>query len=361
MEMDKTVVYYMEWLKRMTDIHRIHLKALEEITTGLVDHFREITREGDISRAQETKNSIAMYRHVLVECQKQGGYSMMRRLEPCLADLDKLLHVREESEHPLNIDLSEANWSVRQTIVGKIKRVTGQLGLIDMASLRGGYFGNMIYLMDARPSVHELLDWPYKNSIIVSSGGGSASEEMNYARSEGIPYINAVTGRCFSNLARLDGKIVRLFCSSPTQIEDREVKAVARLLPTETTFLQPIEYINQLATQPRVREMAYACLVWCVEETKAGAAIYEQLKTLISAERYEHHVNEARRIPIKRYTKGYKIKMVSQVIRALGRFAAARERRDFDYAQEIAQAFPCESLVETLTSVLSETKGLASE
>lgn len=359
MRMDKTVVYYMEWLKRMTDIRRIHLKALEQITTGLVGHLREIAREGDISRAQKARNSLAMYKHVLDECGKQGGYSLLRRLKPCLANLDKLLHVPEESEHPINVDLSEANWSVRQTIVGKIKSVTGHVDLNEIASLRGGYFGTMIYLMDSRPSVHELFDWPDKNSIIISSGGGDTSEEMNYARSGGTPYIN--NAECyFSNLVRLDGKVVRVFCSSPTRIEDRGVKVAARLLSTEVTFLEPIEYINQVATDPIVREMAYAYLAWCVEESKAGAAIYEQLKPMIQSERCKRHIDEGRQIPIKRYPEGRKIESVSQVIRALARFGATREQRNFDYAEEIAQAFPCEALVEILTSVLSETKGLVS-
>jgi len=355
MDMDKTVVYYMEWLKRMTDMDRIHLKALEEITTGMVDHLRVIIREGDISRAQKAKNSIAMYRHVLDQCQKQGGDSLLRALEPCRADLNKLLHVPEESEPPTSVDLSEANWSERQTIIGKIKRIIGHLDVNELASLRDGYFGTMIYLIDTRPTVHELLNWPDKNSIIISGGGGGASEEMNYARSEGIPYINNA-GRYLSELVHLDGKVVRLFCSSSPSIEDRGVKMVASLPSTEVTFLQPIEYINQVATHPIVREQAYAFLAWCVEGSKAGAAIYEQLKPLIPTERYKRHIDEGRQIPLKQYPEGYKIETVSQLIRALARFAAARERRDFDYAHEVARAFLCEPLIQILVGVLSETK-----
>lgn len=52
----------------------------------------------------------------------------------------------------------------------------------------------------------------------------------------------------------------------------------------------------------------------------------------------------------------YKLQRGNEFIRALARFAAARERRDFDYALAAAKAIPCEPLVQVLTSVLSEDR-----
>lgn len=276
-------------------------------------------------------------------------------LKSSLAEIDKLLEVSEETEAPINMPLPEANWSVKQPIIGRIRLISTYPNLDELVSLRGGYFGTMIYLMDTRPSVDELFGWSDKNSVIVSGGGGDDSEEKNYACSEGIPYINGA-GRYFPDLVRLDGKVVRLLPSSPTRIEHREVAASTRLLPKEAAAYQPIEYINRVVTHPTIREMAYVYLAWCVEGSEAGMGILQQLKPLISTERYQHYTSEARLIPRKDYPEGYKLQTGNEFIRALARFASARERRDFDYVLEVAKAFPCEPLVQILTSVLSEDK-----
>jgi hypothetical protein len=356
MKIDDIVKHYMEWIKRLTERPRIHLGGLEEATKGLVSHLQEIIFKKDISRAIEAKNSMAMYAHVLVACREQGADFILRELDMCLADLDKLLRASERSNPVRSIALPRANWSVEQVIVGRITTVPTHvdfMNLSELTSLRGGYCGMVIYLMRARPSVRELSNWPDKNSVIVSAGGSDTSEEMNYAASANMLYINGASNY-FEELCRLEGNIVRLLpVEAATLIENSVVKKTIPL--TRGTVLHPaIEYINQVVTHPINREIGYIFLAWCVERSKAGRSVLEQLKPLISSKQYEQRVAEGRVIPRKDYSNGYKLKPPSEPIRALARFATAREKRDFNYARKVARTFPCEPLVQLLLAVLSE-------
>ncbi len=361
--MDNTIVDYMEQLGRITNRKPIHLGALEKCRSGLINYLQEIVREKSSMSAQKAKNTLAMYSHVLAACREQRADFFGGRFQSCLTNLNILIRDREEMEPPTIVVLNESNWSVKQQIFGRIKCVSSHPDLNELMSLRGGYFGTMIYLMGTRPSIPELLGWPDKQSVIVSTIGGENSEDMNYARSVRLPYINSAQGY-YEDLRRLDGKTVILSLSSTSfaQIEDLRVSGDDSRLYVQSTLLPPVEYIDHVVKHPKVKEAAYALFAWCMDSSEVGMRTRERLMTSISTERSQHYVSEGRFIPRKDYPEGYKLIQPSEIVRALARFAIARERRELNYARKVARAFTCEPLAQILVDVLSEDeRKIASE
>lgn len=213
MEMDSTIVHYMEWMKRMADKKLIHLGSLEKCRDGLEKHLQEILSAKDFSRAHKAKNSLGMYSHIFVEYRKLGADYMLQGLYCCITELDTLLNVSKKVRDPdvlsTTMILSNANWSTKRGIIGKIGLVSDYPDLDELVSLRNGYPGIMIYLMKTKASVFQVNNWPDKNSVIISAEGGPTSEEMNSAMSEGMLYINGARDY-FSNLVHLGCKIVCL-------------------------------------------------------------------------------------------------------------------------------------------------------
>lgn len=213
MEMDSTIVNYMECMKRMSDKNRIHLGSLDECRNGLEDHLQEIINAKDFSRAQKANNSLGMYSHVFVEYRKLGADYMLRGVYCYIEILKTMLNVSkkvsEPNEPPTTIILSNANWSMKQRIIGKIGLVSDNPDLDELVSLRNGYPAIMIYLMKTKASVFQVCNWPDKNSVIISAYGGNTSEELNAAMSEGILYINGAIDY-FSKLEHFSCKIVCL-------------------------------------------------------------------------------------------------------------------------------------------------------
>jgi hypothetical protein len=126
--------------------------------------------------------------------------------------------------------------------------------------------------------------------------------------------------------------------------------------PTGDDTLSSAAYIDSILTHPTNREMAYAFLAWGLEGSESGKVACEQLQRLITDGQYERRVVEGRGIPPKDYPPGYKLKTVSEIVRALARFATAREDGRLDYARAVAEAFPYEPLSHLLKGALAEGK-----
>jgi hypothetical protein len=299
-----------------------------------------------------------MYRHVLGACRAEGAGFMLRELESCLDELDRLAGPPPADAPPTTVALPEANWSVRQPLTGRLRLIPADKNITDVMAARAGDAERVIYLLESRPTVVELMGWPDQNSCVVSCGGGPNSEEMNFAQSEIRPYVNGAT-RYFEVLKRLNGRHVILL---PTDIMPAPRPGVANTdaeayLSVRDNSLSPLGYVNRVVTHPTNREMAYAFLAWGLEGSKAGGAAYDELKRHLSADQYRRRVEEGRDIPRKDYAPGYKLKTTSEFIRALARFASAREGKNYDYALKVAGTFPYAPLARLLKGVLAEGQG----
>jgi hypothetical protein len=126
----------MEWIKRMTDRRRIHLKALAECRDGLVRHVKEILSKKQVRKAREAKGTFAVFGDVLAACREQGAGFMLQGLESCLAELDKLAGPPPKNAPPTSVALPNANWSVRQPLTGRLRLIPADKNIRDLLSVR---------------------------------------------------------------------------------------------------------------------------------------------------------------------------------------------------------------------------------
>jgi hypothetical protein len=299
-----------------------------------------------------------VYGDVLAACREQGAGFMLQRLESGLAELDKLAGPPPKNAPSTGVALPNANWSVRQPLAGRLRLIPANKNIRDLLSVRAGDAEHVIYLMESRATVVELMTWPDKNSDVVSAGGGPNSEEMNFAQSECRPYVNGAA-QYFEVLKRLNGRNVVLL-PTDTMPAPRAKSAdvdVESYLPVEDDSLSPVEYINRVVIHSTNRVMAYAFLAWGLEGSESGQEACEALKRVLTGEQYRRRVEEGRDIPPKDYPRGYKLRTTSEFIRALARFASAREEKRFDYALKVAGVIPYAPLSRLLKGALAEEKG----
>jgi hypothetical protein len=282
---------------------------------------------------------------------------MLQQLDSCMTELDEFVSAKSESVPPTVVTLPEANWSVARPVTGRIRLIPAGKDVRDLMSFRAGDAERVIYLMDSKATVIELAMWPDKNSYVVSAGGGRNSEEMNFAMSEGRPYVNGAR-RYFEVLKRLIGKHVILlpYDAAPAARGKGAAISTGSYLLVDDDSLSPAGYINRVVQHPTNREMAYAFMAWCLEGSTSGSAAYAELKGLVSARQYKNHVKEGRNISPKDYPRGYKLRTLGEFIRALARFAAAREEKNLDYAKTVANTFPYAPLARTLKKTLADDK-----
>lgn len=367
--MDETVKYHMEWMKRLTDRGRIHLGGLERCTGGLITHLEEIIRKKSAGKAREVWDSMAQYSHVLRACREQGAGFMLVGLESRMERIESLAKRHRHAEHKpadaaeekaglVSVALPGANWSLKQPLIGRLKVIPAGKDIRRLLSSRAGDTDCVIYLLEStRATIVELIEWPDKNSYVVSSSGGANSEEMNFARSEGRIYVNGAAPY-FESLKRLDGRQVILRPADVTPAAPPRVAPVnvESTLSVGDDSLSPTAYINRVVTNSTNREITYAFLAWSLEGSEAGRAACEELKRLLTNEQYRRRVEEGRDIPPKDYPRGYKLRTTSEFVRALARFASAREKRRYRYALKVAEAFPYAPLSRLLKEVLVEDK-----
>jgi len=116
--------------------------------------------------------------------------------------------------------------------------------------------------------------------------------------------------------------------------------------------LHPIGYIHRILQDPLNRRLAYHYLLWCIHGSSENFHLQTQLEALQDDSHYDDDIREGRMIPRKDYPKGHVFQGPSEPIRALARFALAREQGDLDYARQIAEMFPCKALVKVLQEAI---------
>jgi hypothetical protein len=212
-EMDGYIKDHIEWLKRLSEMPRIHYGGLGKCEDELTTCLRAMINRGKIQEVRKAYNILCFYSNVIIECKKRDPMKLWK-LEQCLIDIKTLLNVSTANEPVITIILSGANWSHRSPIVGKVIyiRDINEVDFEKLMELKDGYLGKSLYLLRERPSVTQLSNWPDTNSLIISASGGSNSEEMNYAKAGGTQYINGAE-KYFTELIQLNGEVVSLLPS----------------------------------------------------------------------------------------------------------------------------------------------------
>jgi len=369
--MDNTIISYIKPIERMAKRQRINLRSLEQQIECLIDYLREIINSKDISKAKKAKQTLATYSDIFCECRRQRLDFMIRKVDDYISRLDEILNnINDLNMIESTIFLDNANWSIKKEIIGKIVLISYHdsynLDSNMFSLLRNGYSGLIIYLMpkSTKPSSKDILNWFDTNSCIVSDSGGRNSEEMNAARDKNLNYINGAS-IYYERLRELNGKIVRLLPESDKEqvqqlihnipeSDEEQVQRLIHKISSHNNLHPAIKEFNNIILDTKNKLMAFCILIWSVNGSKSGEIIREQLKEVIQTPEYKYYIAEGRNIPSKDYQENGKISNVAIQIRALARFASARERKDYRYASKIVDIFSNISIVELLRNVLSE-------
>jgi hypothetical protein len=233
------------------------------------------------------------------------------------------------------------NWSQFMTFKGLVV----MYGSLSTSHIHGE---SIICVYKGKLPSPELYDiYNSRNSIVVvSSSGGVASEDMNYARSAEILYINGV-GLGFDQLCEAVGREVTIgppsmTSSSPTpllsllevaQNRDFEQHCLQALQFAGPDAVEAMSYIGSLLRHIENKETAIHFLYYALEDSSCNNAFIEWLKLMKNEYSYPCHITECRTIPYKKYPND-KIsdRDPSSVLRALGRFSHAIRSDNHDYA-----------------------------
>lgn len=217
---DKTAANHIQQMVRILNHPMMNFHDLDECTEGLIRHLQDIIHEKDLPRALDALHTYNKYEgtyHFINRLKTFNLFYIMKQLCSCQNSLDTLLYIYEDKNEvstdiARSIYLHDVNWSLKKITTGKIKFIRNyffQPGKYvykdrNLFCLKKGSPIVIIYLMENRPSVSELMNC---DGIVISAAYGS--EEMEYAISEGITFINGAE-KYFSDLLRLNGKVVTI-------------------------------------------------------------------------------------------------------------------------------------------------------
>ena len=189
----------------------------------------------------------------------------------------------------------------------------------------------------------------------MSSEGSSASKDWRLASAKSLAYVNGVRWG-FDQLVSHAGQVVTVRPSSPTSRPDPSgfvppPPGWLRSHASELDHASVLDFLWSAVTHPNTRRLAAHYLLWSIESEPECSGLCGELRKWEDRTQFEGDIEEARRFPHKQYPEGKVPLGASSIMRALGRFGAAKERGDFEYALYLARALPNETLAQLLERI----------
>ena len=281
----------------------------------------------------------------------QGEVIMVRPSSP-VSPGDRTLG---RCSHPSAMIGIDGNWVLEGAFLGEVVLVPKDFDVENVRSLRAGLADCAIYVCAHRPTVGELSRWGDEKCLIVSSEGSSTSEDWDVASAGSMAYVNGVRWG-FDQLVHHAGQVVTVRPSSPTSPPDppgfvAPPPGWLRSRATELDHASILDFLWSAVTHPNNRRLAAHYLLWSTESEPECSGLCDELRKWEDRTRLEGDIEEARRFPHKQYPEGKVPLGASSIIRALGRFGAAKERGDSEYALYLARALPNEALAQLLERI----------
>jgi len=296
---------------------------------GIYDACSRIDRELERLQHKGGPALRAARAQVLGESELLRSFNL-GRTDRTLERADSLSREDRAESVPLQppIVVVDGNWSQSEMILGEIIPVKEAPSRV----LRETSEGIPVFLYRGRPSVAELANWPKIGCMIVASSGGLRSEDMNYASSQGLRYINGIGEEQYEGLVAMRGRVVRV--TPPDVMRDRvSLEGAEDSLPA-------ISFILHLFRDSANRRFALHFLYWAIGDHPS--ALRDALSSRLDLTHFEADVAEAREYDPRDYSESLDCSDSSGILRALGRLGAARERGEDANAKSILTALPAE-------------------
>ncbi len=200
MDEDPSIASELEWLRRVQQ--HPHARSICLACKGLEYRLWKLLKDATPRAIKAACAQILRERSLLLSFGPGPPVGILRDAESIMEDMTHGTYGTPSAT--IGID---GNWVHKSAFLGEVVVVPKGFNVENVRSLRAGLADCAVYVCDHRPTVGDLNRWGDEECLIVSSGGGSTSEDWNFASAGSMAYVNGVR-RGFDQLLQHERQVV---------------------------------------------------------------------------------------------------------------------------------------------------------